>query len=1057
MEKTNHLPQPKSYGPLGNLPLINKEKPIQSFMKLADEFGPLYQFQFPGRTSRFVSSAQFAAEICDESRFDKKVGPALQKVRAFGGDGLFTSETEEINWKKAHNILLPSFSQQAMKGYHNKMVDLASQLIQKWARLNPNEEVEVPEDMTRLTLDTIGLCGFNYRFNSFYRERSHPFVEKMVHALDESMSQTQRFELQDKLMIRTKKQYKEDIDYMFNLVDQLIAERKETGDQGEDDLLAHMLKGKDPETGEALDDENIRFQIITFLIAGHETTSGLLSFAIHYLMKNPDKLKKAQEEVDEVIGEDIPSYKQVKKLKYVRMILNEALRLWPTAPAFSVYAKENTTLAGQYEVEKGETFTLLLPQLHRDTSIWGEDAEAFKPERFEDPSQIPRHAYKPFGNGQRACIGQQFALHEATLVLGMVLQYFDFEDHTNYQLDVKEALTMKPEGLTMRVKSRRDAALMQPAPAQKEAEKSSKTEAQSVPDADAHLTPLLVLYGSNMGTAEGVARELAQTGKNQGFDVKTAPLNQYTSALPAEGAVLIVSASYNGNPPDNAAAFVRWLKEADGEEAKGVSYAVFGCGDRNWASTYQRIPTLIDEELQALGAERILAREGGDASEDFEGDLEKWEAALWPALADTFNLKLEEADDPSSHVSMEFVSGVTQTPLARTHHAFTAVVNENRELQVGSERSTRHLELKLPEGVNYQEGDHLGVLPQNGTELVERVLRRFQLKGEEYVVLGEDTGKATHLPTSQPISLRELLTSYVELQEPATRSQIRDLAAHNPCPPHKIELEKLLEDKTYKNEILGHRLTMLDLLEDYLSCEVPFERFLALLPPLKARYYSISSSPRKHSEEASVTVSVVKDTAWSGRGEFKGTASNYMANRDIGDKVACFINTPQSNFTLPENPETPMVWIGPGTGVAPFRGFIQARENLLEEGYSLGEAHLYFGCRHPEKDFLYKNELENAVDKGLITLHTAFSRIEGKGKVYVQDRLGEDASTVLSLLESGGCLYICGDGSNMAPAVIEKIIKSYQHKHDTTYKNAVEWIENLELEGRLAKDVWAGA
>ncbi|MFZ0369618.1 MAG: NADPH--cytochrome reductase, partial [Halobacillus sp.] len=126
-------------------------------------------------------------------------------------------------------------------------------------------------------------------------------------------------------------------------------------------------------------------------------------------------------------------------------------------------------------------------------------------------------------------------------------------------------------------------------------------------------------------------------------------------------------------------------------------------------------------------------------------------------------------------------------------------------------------------------------------------------------------------------------------------------------------------------------------------------------------------------------------------------------------------------------------------------------------GHSLGEAHLYFGCRHPEKDFLYKNELENAVDKGLITLHTAFSRIEGKGKVYVQDRLGEDASTVLSLLESGGCLYICGDGSNMAPAVIEKIIKSYQHKHDTTYENAVEWIENLELEGRLAKDVWAGA
>ncbi|MGA9290473.1 MAG: cytochrome P450, partial [Anaerobacillus sp.] len=180
MTAKKSFPQPRTYGPLGSLPLIDKEKPIQSFMKLAKEFGPIFQFQFPGRTSTFVSSAKLAAEICDESRFDKKVGPVLQKVRAFGGDGLFTSETTELNWKKAHNILLPSFSQQAMKGYHNKMVDLATQLIQKWARLNPNEEVDVPEDMTRLTLDTIGLCGFDFRFNSFYREQNHEFVDAMV-------------------------------------------------------------------------------------------------------------------------------------------------------------------------------------------------------------------------------------------------------------------------------------------------------------------------------------------------------------------------------------------------------------------------------------------------------------------------------------------------------------------------------------------------------------------------------------------------------------------------------------------------------------------------------------------------------------------------------------------------------------------------------------------------------------------------------------------------------------------------------------------------------------
>ena len=679
MTTKKSFPQPKTYGPLGSLPLIDKEKPIQSFMKLSKELGPIFQFQFPARTSTFVSSATLAAEICDESRFDKKVGPVLQKVRAFGGDGLFTSETKELNWKKAHNILLPSFSQQAMKGYHNKMVDLATQLIQKWARLNPNEEVDVPEDMTRLTLDTIGLCGFDFRFNSFYREKNHEFIDAMVRSLDEAMNQSQRLGVQDKLMVRSKKQFREDIEYMFSLVDGLIAERKKNGDQGEDDLLSHMLKGKDPETGEPLDDENIRFQIITFLIAGHETTSGLLSFTLYYLMNNRDKLAKAQEEVDRVVGDAIPDYKQVKQLKYVRMILNEALRLWPTAPAFSVYAKENTTLNGEYAVEKDDVFTLLLPELHRDKSVWGEDVEAFIPERFEDPSSIPHHAYKPFGNGQRACIGQQFSLHEATLVLGMIIQHFDLIDHANYQLDVKETLTLKPDGLKMKVKPRKESisfAVSSSEPIEKE------KKAAPIAVKNAHNTPLLVLYGSNLGTAEGIARDLAETGRQQGFSSQVAPLNDYVNELPQEGAVLIVSASYNGNPPDNADEFVRFLDQAEEGTLEGVQYAVFGCGDRNWANTYQRIPSLIDQQMTQKGAKRLSETGFGDASDDFEGDYEKWEATLWPNLAEAMNIELNENNSENSAISMSFVSGVSDTPLARTHHAFTAIINRNVEFSI---------------------------------------------------------------------------------------------------------------------------------------------------------------------------------------------------------------------------------------------------------------------------------------------------------------------------------------------------------------------------------------
>ncbi|MBN8192847.1 cytochrome P450 [Bacillus sp. NTK074B] len=1055
MTQQTQYPQPKTYGPLGSLPVIDKEKPLQSFMKLARVLGPIYQFQFPGRTSTFVSNASLAEEICDETRFDKKVGPALQKVRAFGGDGLFTSETEEINWKKAHNILLPSFSQQAMKGYHAKMVDLATQLIQKWTRLNPADEIDVPEDMTRLTLDTIGLCGFNYRFNSFYRETSHPFVDSMVRALDEAMNQSQRLGVQDKLMIKSKKQFREDIEYMFSLVDELIAERKDNGDQGEDDLLSYMLKGTDPETGEALSDENIRFQIITFLIAGHETTSGLLSFALYFLMNNPDKLKKAQEEVDRVAGDDIPDYKQVKQMKYVRMVLNETLRLWPTAPAFSVYAKEDTTLGGKYDVQKDDVFTLVIPELHRDSSVWGDDVEAFIPERFEDPSSIPYHAYKPFGNGQRACIGQQFALHEATLVLGMVLQHFDLIDHKDYTLDVKETLTLKPDGLTMRVTPRKPALPF--SIASKGDEKADEVAKPTVVESS-HGTPLLVLYGSNMGTAEGLARDLGESGRQQGFSTEVAPLDEYSAGLPANGAVLIVSASYNGNPPDNAGEFISMLKKSQTSEFEGVRYAVFGCGDHNWATTYQRIPNFIDEQLHEKGAHRITEVGHGDASDDFEGDYEKWAGALWPNLAEDLNIELHQNDQMNSSITLNFVSDVSDTPIARTHHAFTAVVNENMELQhAESGRNTRHIALTLPEGVTYQEGDHVGVLPQNPSTLVERVLSRFNLNGQDNVQLTGDSGKAAHLPTEKPVKLHELLANYVEFQEPATRSQIRALAAHTVCPPHVVELEELLKDETYKEAVLNKRITMLDLVEKYMACEISFEGFLALLPPLKARYYSISSSPLYKTGEATITVSVVRSEAWSGNGQYKGIASNYLAEREAGDKIACFISTPQSNFQLPEDTETPIIMVGPGTGIAPFRGFIQARSVLKEQGKLLGEAHLYFGCRNPEHDYLYQSELEKAEQEGIVTLHTAFSRCPGQEKTYVQHRLAENAGDILPLLKDGGRLYICGDGSKMAPDVEKTLVESYMRFYQTPKEEAETWMRSLEEEGRYAKDVWAGA
>jgi cytochrome P450 / NADPH-cytochrome P450 reductase len=821
MENRKMMPQPKKYGPLGNVPLLDKEAPTLSFCKLSRELGPIYRFEFFGGFSTiFISGHKWAAEVCDDNKFDKSLAGGLSFVRAFAGDGLFTGKTQELNWQKAHNILVPSFSQQAMRGYHSMMVDIALQLVQKWARLNPGESIDVADDMTKLTLDTIGLCGFNYRFNSFYREGHHPFILNMVRSLDEAMQQSTRMPIQTKLMFSKKKQFERDIKEMFALVDKLIADRRASGDQGETDLLARMLSAKDPQTGEQLDDQNIRYQIITFLIAGHETTSGLLSFALYFMLKHPEVLKKAYEEVDSILSGPVPTFKQVLDLKYIKMILNESLRLYPTAPQFTLYAKEDMVLGNQYPIKKRQNVVVLLPELHRDKEAWGEDAEEFRPERFADPSKVPYDAFKPFGNGQRACIGMQFALHEATLLIGMILKHFQLVDHTNYELKIKQTMTLKPDNFTMSVHLRNQNSLeMLPVPAsQKTVEENVKNR---IKFKGADHTPLLVLYGSNMGTAEGIARDLADRASEMGISSEAASLDSKAGQIPRDGAVLIVTSSYNGKPPKNARKFVKWLDELESGELNGVKYAVFGCGDRNWASTYQSVPSHIDELLGKLGAERFSVRGEGDASGEFESQLERWKKQIIKDAVGSFGLEWQcgEAVTPKA-LSIEFVEGIP-------------VGHEAKE-------NVRQLDGKEL-GKILLEGDvhHVSIVSENTPEDVIRVLKRFRLNGNASAILKAHGASLKDLHLETPLNLYDLIRQSLDLKRPATKQQIARLASLTVCPPHKRELEEMIQDRIYESRVVANQVTMLDLVEQYEACELSFEEFVALSVPIEPKLYNV--------------------------------------------------------------------------------------------------------------------------------------------------------------------------------------------------------------------------
>lgn len=449
------IPRPPHRLPLlGDVLGADRHRPLQDSMRYARELGPIFRRRAFGKEFVFVWGARLVADLADESRFAKHVGLGVANLRPVAGDGLFTAYNHEPNWQLAHDVLAPGFSREAMEGYHGMMLSVAERLTDHWDRhLAAGRTVDVPGDMTRLTLETIARTGFGHDFGSFERDRPHPFVTAMVGTL----TYAQRLNsvpgpLAPLLLRAAARRNAADMAHLNRTVDGLVAARRRSGGGGEGDLLDRMLATAHPETGEKLSLENVRKQVITFLVAGHETTSGALSFALHYLALHPAVAARARAEVDQVWGDTPrPGYDQVAKLRYVRRVLDESLRLWPTAPAFAREARRDTVLAGDHPMRRGAWALVLTPMLHREPEVWGEDAERFDPDRFT-PAAVrarPPHTFKPFGTGARACIGRQFALHEATLVLGLLLRRYDLSADPGYRLSVAERLTLMPEGLRL--------------------------------------------------------------------------------------------------------------------------------------------------------------------------------------------------------------------------------------------------------------------------------------------------------------------------------------------------------------------------------------------------------------------------------------------------------------------------------------------------------------------------------------------------------------------------------------------------------------------------------
>jgi cytochrome P450 len=459
------LPHPRFRVPvIGDLFFVDVPRTCQRLVKEIERHGGIVEQRIFDLSLVCISRTDLVNAVNDEAIWEKHVGPALQKLRPLTGDGLFTAYNDEPNWRKAHNIVMPAFTKAAMESYHLSMVATVRELADVWAdRAATGAWTDIPADANRLTTEIISRVGLGYSFNKLGDTDTDPFIATMLRELDYANRRTRTdvIPFYEQLLGQARRQqHLRNNAYLREHIATIITTRRANNRNEGRDMLDIMLHAKDPETGQGLDDANIINQIATLLVAGTETSANTTAFALHYLSQNPHIAAAARAEIDQRWPDrEFPyiAFADIAKLRYLRRVVDETLRLWPVAPGYFRQAKTDTAIGdGKYIFKAGDWVFVLLLAAHRDRASWGPDADTFNPDRFlsDNRHRLPAHTYKPFGTGPRACIGRQFAIHEILVTLAAVLHQYDLEPQPGYQLEVSETVSLKPAGLHLRLHRR---------------------------------------------------------------------------------------------------------------------------------------------------------------------------------------------------------------------------------------------------------------------------------------------------------------------------------------------------------------------------------------------------------------------------------------------------------------------------------------------------------------------------------------------------------------------------------------------------------------------------